>query len=391
MTRVAPPPIRIGFFPPGDTSWLGGVNYFGNLLSAIAEHGAGCYESVVFVGCKADPEIASKYARHAKIVSTSILDRGTPAFWLRAAMKRLGSYTPITWLLRRHGIDVVSHVTGYIADTGVPSSGWIPDFQHKALPELFTKEELAGRDRDFANLGGKSDLLILSSESAHEDALSVGCRKDRLRVLRFPSPEDVPLLDPSGLAALRKRHGLPERYIHLPNQFWPHKNHLTAFRAMRDVVKADPTVVLVCTGRLDPVANPDYAREVGDLLAVEGLEKNIRMLGVVPYQDMLGIMQGALAVLNPSRFEGWSTSVEEARQLRKRLILSDLPVHREQNVPGSLFFGPQDSQALAVALLSCWKNELPMLDAAAFDEGRITRRDFFARYEGIIKELLGRS
>jgi len=384
-------PIRIGFFPPGDSSWLGGVNYFGNLLSAIAEHGGSRYESVVFVGRQAEKEIVSKYARHAKIVRTSVLDPGTAAFWLRAAMKHLSSFTPVTWLLHRQRVDVVSHVTGYFADMGVPACGWIPDFQHKALPNLFAPEEIRSRDRDYANLGWRGDLVILSSESALEDALEMeGFRKERTRVLRFPSPEDVPLLDEANLAALRERHGLPEHYIHLPNQFWPHKNHLTAFRAMREVVRAEPSALLVCTGRLDPVANPEYAREIDSYLTAEGLLKNVRLLGVVPYIDMLGIMQGAIAVLNPSRFEGWSTSVEEARNLCKRLVLSDLPVHREQNVPGSLFFGQENSQELAVQLLRCWKGEIQELKPSEFEAGRISRRDFFANYEAIIKELLGR-
>lgn len=392
MTAAEVKTVRIGFFPPGDSSWLGGVNYFGNLFFAVAEYGAGRYECVVFLGRKADPEIVAKYARHATVVQTSILDRGTPAFLLRALSKRLGSFTPVTWMLRRHRVDVVSHVTGYVGDMGVPASGWIPDFQHKALPELFTAEGLAVRDRDYAELGERSDLLILSSESARKDALGMkGCRRDRIRVLRFPSPEDVRRLDDAELVALREKHGLPERYIHLPNQFWPHKNHLTAFRAMREVVKTAPDVLLVCTGRLDPIANPEYAREVDDYLSVQGLEKNVRLLGVVPYGDMLGIMQGAVAVLNPSRFEGWSTSVEEARHLCKRLVLSDLPVHREQDVPGSLFFGPESSQELATQLLSCWRGGLPELMASEFKAGKISRRDFFASYERILKELLGRN
>ena len=60
------------------------------------------------------------------------------------------------------------------------------------------------------------------------------------------------------------------------------------------------------------------------------LEKNFIFLGVIPYKDVLGLMRAAVAVINPSVMEGWSTTVEEAKSLGLPLILSDIPVHREQ-------------------------------------------------------------
>ena len=74
-------------------------------------------------------------------------------------------------------------------------------------------------------------------------------------------------------------------------------------------------------------------------------EKLFRPLGVVPYRDMLGLMRHAVAVINPSLFEGWSTSVEEAKSMGKAVVLSDIPVHREQAPGRGLFFDPRDPDA----------------------------------------------
>ena len=41
-------------------------------------------------------------------------------------------------------------------------------------------------------------------------------------------------------------------------------------------------------------------------------------------------MCASVALLNPSHFEGWSTTVEEARALGVPMLLSDLDVHLEQ-------------------------------------------------------------
>jgi glycosyltransferase involved in cell wall biosynthesis len=41
-------------------------------------------------------------------------------------------------------------------------------------------------------------------------------------------------------------------------------------------------------------------------------------------------MRASTALINPSLFEGWSTTVEEAKSTGTPMILSDLGVHREQ-------------------------------------------------------------
>jgi glycosyltransferase involved in cell wall biosynthesis len=55
-------------------------------------------------------------------------------------------------------------------------------------------------------------------------------------------------------------------------------------------------------------------------------------------------------VLNPSLFEGWSTTVEEARSLGVPLILSDLAVHREQAGTEAVYFDRYSGAALAAVL-----------------------------------------
>ncbi len=44
----------------------------------------------------------------------------------------------------------------------------------------------------------------------------------------------------------------------------------------------------------------------------------------------MALLRGAAAVLQPSRFEGWSTIIEDAKSLGKPIVASDIAVHREQ-------------------------------------------------------------
>ena len=62
------------------------------------------------------------------------------------------------------------------------------------------------------------------------------------------------------------------------------------------------------------------------------------------------LMQASTALLNPSLFEGWSTTVEEARAAGVPMLLSDLPVHREQAGELATYFDRNSAASLADAM-----------------------------------------
>ena len=57
------------------------------------------------------------------------------------------------------------------------------------------------------------------------------------------------------------------------------------------------------------------------------------------------------AVINPSLFEGWSSTVEQAKAYNKKIILSDISVHREQKPKYSYFFHPKNFLILSKILI----------------------------------------
>jgi len=57
-------------------------------------------------------------------------------------------------------------------------------------------------------------------------------------------------------------------------------------------------------------------------------------------------MRAAALIIQPSFFEGWSTSIEDCKALGRPLLCSNIPVHREQ-VPDALgFFDPKKPEML---------------------------------------------
>ena len=240
---------------------------------------------------------------------------------------------------------------------------WIPDLQHRRLSGTFSRLERLKREVAFVRFAVPARRIVVSSEVVRRDAArAYPPFARRLRVLRFTTvvPPGLTGTDPAETLA---RYNLEPGYLFLPNQFWKHKNHAVAFAAAADLGR-----VLVCTGATDDHRDPAY---FGRLTA--GLPSTVRILGVVPRTDYLQLLRGAAAVVQPSRFEGWSSVVEDARAFGKPIALSDIAVHREQSPPGAQFFDPDDAGALADAVeAAAAGGPVPEADALTDQSERVT-------------------
>ena len=68
------------------------------------------------------------------------------------------------------------------------------------------------------------------------------------------------------------------------------------------------------------------------------------------------LIRHSISVINPSLFEGWSSTVEECKYIGKNLILSNINVHHEQDPPCCIYFDPNNSNELASILEIKWDN-----------------------------------
>ena len=151
-------------------------------------------------------------------------------------------------------------------------------------------------------------------------------------------------------------HGLPQRYFYMPNQLWRHKNHLLVIEALKRLKQRGLGVVVASTGKAADARNPGHPADVIEAVRESGLEQEMRFLGMVPYEHVMPLARASLALINPSLFEGWSTTVEEAKALGVPMLLSDIPLHREQAGTGAEYFDPHDADAAAMRIASAWEN-----------------------------------
>jgi glycosyltransferase involved in cell wall biosynthesis len=376
----------VAFVLAGRTgAWLGGLNYYRNLLGAIRSTEGTRLEPVLYVGRRYQHSALADFP-DLELREEPMLDRGTPA-WARRTVWRgaLACDWPLGRVLERDGIAVMSH-SGHLGRfSGVRSIAWVPDLQHRRLPELFGRAMWLWRDAKYRAMGHFADHLLVGSRFGERELLDLWPRaRGKTSVLRFvvtpPPPEALP--EPG---ELRERYRLPERYLYLPNQFWVHKNHLLVVEALRRLRERVPELHVVATGVPHDRRRPEHFRELMEQVAATGLSSRFRVLGVVPYEHVTALSRDSVAQLNPSLFEGWSTTVEEAKSLGKRILLSRIPVHLEQDPPGATFFDPHDPEELAAAMEAELGREDPEADRRLAEQARAAlpqrRRRFVAEYE----------
>jgi len=368
--------MKIGFLDRSDASWTAGASYTRSVVNALASGLPSDCELCVIAGqggVRDLPEVAKSIR----------VERSQPT------AKEIES------IVAEHGIDVVLPITELLTpETACARIGWIPDFQHRRLPQYFSEEQRAQRDAHFELLLQNCDAMMFSSDAVLADFrefyLGFGGAS---ATIHFASslawqPEAVEP-DPTPVIA---KYRLPKAFALVVNQFWRHKNHLVVVEAVAQARAMNPGVHVVMVGMLSDSRDITNAHlsEIVRRLSTDKLFENITVLGEVPFEDLLSLLRCASLVIQPSEFEGWSTTVEDAIALGRPLACSDIATHREQ-APEAAFFGVNDAATLADYLArrdwsdGGWQGR--EAEARSLDEERVRGRAWGAQLAELCRNV----
>ena len=204
----------------------------------------------------------------------------------------------------------------------------------------------------------KNYPIVFSSNNALEDFNKFYPEnKNRKEVLKFVSVVDDSY-SKLNISVLKKKFNLDKDYFIVPNQFWKHKNHTIIIEAAKVLKENKIEFLIVFTGKEFDYRNPNYTIDLKKHIAENGLDDNFRFLGFIDRGEQLQLMKNSIAIVQPSLFEGWSTVVEDTKAINHVILLSDIPLHREQIKDNCVFFNPKDKIALADKLLYAMNNNL---------------------------------
>lgn len=239
------------------------------------------------------------------------------------------------------------------------SATWIPDFQHKYLQEYFSESELNIRDKRFFKAAKYAEIIILSSKAAEHDCHRFFPDSEgKTHVLSFRTVPREKWYEENSLD-IQKKYNLPDKFLLVSNQLWQHKNHLLIFKALHMLKEQEIFPMVVCTGEMYDPRHPEYLDKVLSSIHELGISQQVFILGHIPKIDQIQLIRRSIAVIQPSLFEGWSTIVENTRCFGKPMVLSDFPVHLEQDVPDSLVFERRTATHLADCISSFWESLPP--------------------------------
>ena len=346
--------IRLGYVCSVKKGWLGGYYYTLNLLHALNTLDDN-KKPIVDVNCLDDEtfENIRKGTNYPYLEKTIIKQ----SFWKRV-FRRLIRFVSMkcscyidVWGVNQNNDIIFPWIYGSKKKKLIY---WKPDFQEKHFPQYFTSEDLRLRDRHIDEVCKRCVPIVFSSQDSRNDfdTFFPQYKQVPTYVVRFasylPDFSDVDIDD------LKQKYGIRTQYLFCANQFWQHKNHLFLFKAFYRALKKGLNLQLICTGSMSDYRVPMYIDEIRSFLESNNLKHEILTLGVIDKKELLCLMKNSYAVIQPSLFEGWNTTVEECKAMNKFIFLSKLAVHVEQTekYDNVCFFDPLNENDLADKLLT---------------------------------------
>ena len=280
----------------------------------------------------------------------------------------------------RENIDVLIPLAAALVNFRVPWVGYIYDFQHRYLPELFSAEARKFRDQQFDDMLQEARVVIVNSRAVKLDAKRFHSKGATVVPLPFSSAASPSWFDADPVE-VRRRYGIAERYFMVSNQFWVHKRHGVAIKAFLALAERHPDVELVCTGSTEDWRAPLYFTGLQGMIAASAARERVHILGLIPKLDQVALLRGCEALVQPTAFEGGpgGGSVFDAVALGVRSIVSDIPVNREIEDHVTTFFPLDDVVALTEAMEA-------IMAAPAFVT---SSREFLTRAGGDRRKALG--
>ncbi len=334
-----------------DPSYVGGVTtYVLGLLEGFADAGSGCRFRLFATGDLVVVDnrllsLRSSISRTALLSCSSGFYRFATDIAFRKIRELMEGESDILY--------TPTPVLRYF-NCRTPSVLTMHDIQHVHHPEFFSWSRLLSRRITYG----------LSARHARYFQANCNYIKEDLLV-HFPwlAPEQVEVIHPgvpkesfavSGAPdSLPERYHIPERFLFFPAQLWPHKNHLTILKALKQIETTDGLKIpLVLTG-----AEYSGASRIFDFIADQSMDY-VHYLGKIPFEDVLALYRRAAFMITATIHESGCFPILEAAAAGTPVIASRIPPFEEfAEVLQLNLFNPLDPQELARLIVPLWKDE----------------------------------
>jgi glycosyltransferase involved in cell wall biosynthesis len=257
--------------------------------------------------------------------------------WRGIPFPRLWTHWRFAQALRRERPDVV-YVPSHVLPVVLPAPGvvTIHDLGHRSHRASYSQSAWLYLELTTRLMARRAARLIAVSETTARDLERMyGVARERIAVIYSGIDEGMQPQSPAAVSALRARYALPERYFLYVGRSHPRKNLRLLRQAFVSAQAHGLNALLVLAG-------PGHTGETAD---------GVRILDYVPESDLPALYSGAIALVLPSRFEGFGFPVLEAMRCGTPVIASTAGALPEIVADAGLLVDPNDWAAWTDALL----------------------------------------
>ena len=342
--------LNLGIFYSYNEDWIGGVYYIENIVKSLKILPL-TYQPLITVICESytDFEKFSQNTGYENLVFQTL--KRSRFSRLLDTIFSFFSLPPIyTWRIDKFYLFKIHEVLKYVDQK--KKIFWMGDLQNHFFPSFFDSDSLNKRFAYQKYISNCNHVVASSIDMKLCFKRLYPNYKCNLSVLNFTS-----ILNESQqnneTSLLLKYDLVGIKYFYVPNQFWAHKNHSIVFKAVHLLKeKGEVDFKIVFSGREFDRRNPDYFVNLKNEIKSFSLESFCVFLGFIPREDQIVVYKNAIAVIQPSLYEGWSTVIEDAKALNISIICSSLDVHKEQLGDSGNYFDPFNTHELVYLLES---------------------------------------
>ena len=173
-----------------------------------------------------------------------------------------------------------------------------------------------------------------------------------------------------------------------------HKNHIIILQSLKHIKEKYKfnKLLVVSTGYSKDHRNYNCFYQIKRFIIENNLQDNYKYLGIIPFIEVLSLKYHSIAVINPSKFEGRSSTVEQAKSMGKQVILSNINTHREQNPTRGIYFNPDNFLELSSIMIKVWNkynysNNKKFINKA-YKQNRESLLKYYSDYQKIIRSVI---
>ena len=367
--------IVINFNPK---SWVGGLQYFKN-VHQICRNSK--YTLNIICNKKNYNQLKKEFI-DVRFILTDIFDLNNNKQRIFSKLKILlfGKDNFLENFLTKKNIHYFMY-SGFLGrNSKIINIPTIWDFQEIINPSNFSfRERILRSFNHYMCLTNSSKVILGTKHDQNKFSRGKHKNKKKSYVMNMSDPlTDFKIISKKKI--LDKYKIKNQKYYILPNQYWKHKNHILALKALESLESSwKKKILIVSTGACNDWRYQDHFKYIKSYILKKDLKNNYQILGLIDRNDLFNLIYHSIGLIQPSKSEGESGSVEMAKSFNKITLLSAIDVHKEQRPKRSYFYDIDDHKKLSNYLINLYQEfnlikEKKLINKSLDDNKKILNR-----------------